>query len=46
MAKFVDALSIEWSQIFFCAFLPFCRISRCVQKIIHDQASGILVVPR
>ena len=46
MAKFVDALSIEWSQFFFCVFPPFCLISRCVQKIIHDQASGILVVPR
>ena len=46
IAKFVDALSIEWSQIFFCAFPPFCLISRCVQTIIHDQASGILIVPR
>ena len=46
MAKFVDAFSIEWSQFFFYAFPPFCLISRCVQKIIHDQASGILVIPR
>ena len=46
MAKFVDAFSIEWSQFFFYAFPPFCLIPRCVQKIIHDQASGILVIPR
>ena len=46
MAKFVDAFSIDWSQFFFYAFPPFCLISRCVQKIIHDQASGILVIPR
>ena len=46
IAKFVDAFSIDWSQFFFYAFPPFCLISRCVQKIIHDQASGILVIPR
>ena len=46
MAKFVDAFSIEWSQFFFYAFPPFCLIPRCVQKIIHDQASRILVIPR
>ena len=47
MAKFVDAFSNEWSQFFFFyAFPPFCLIPRCVQKIIHDQASGILVIPR
>ena len=46
MAKFVDAFRIEWSQFFLYAFLPFCLISRCVRKIIHDQASGILVIPR
>ena len=46
MAKFVDTFSIEWSQFSFYAFPPFCLITRCVQKIIHDQASGILVIPR
>ena len=46
MAKFADAFSIEWSQFFFYAFPPFCLVSRCVQKIIHDQALGILVIPR
>ena len=46
MAKFVDAFSIEWSQFFFYAFPPFCLIFTCVQNIIHEQASGILVIPR
>ena len=46
MARFVDAFSIEWSQFFFYAFPPVCLIPRCVQKIIHDKASGILVIPR
>ena len=45
MAKFVDAFTIEWSQFSFYAFPP-CLITRCVQKIIHDQASGILVISR
>lgn len=46
MAKYVDAFSIEWSQFFFYAFPPFCLISRCVQKIMHNQASGFFVIPR
>ena len=45
MAKFVDAFTMDWSQFFFYAYPPFCLVSRCVQKIIHDQASGILVIP-
>ena len=45
MAKNVDAFTIEWSQFFFHAFPPFCLISRCVQKISRDQASGILIIP-
>ena len=45
MAKFVDTFTIDWSQFFFYAYPPFCLVSRCVQKITHDQASGILVIP-
>ena len=44
-AKFVDAFHIEWSGMFFYAFPPFCLLSRCVQKITQDQASGILIIP-
>lgn len=45
MAKFVDAFTIHWSQFFFYVYPPFCLVSRCVQKIIQDQASGILAIP-
>ena len=45
MAKFVDAFTIDWSQFFFYAYPPFCLVSRCVQKIIQDHASGILAIP-
>ena len=45
MAKFVDAFTIDWSQFLLYAYPPFCLVSRCVPKIIHDQASGILVIP-
>ena len=45
MAKFVDAFTIDWSQFFFYAYPPFCLVSTCVQKIIHDHASGILAIP-
>ena len=46
MAKFVDAFTVDWSQFFFYAFPPFCLISRCVQKIIQDRATGILITPK
>ena len=32
-------------SFFFYAFPPFCLISRRVQKIIQDQATGILIIP-
>ena len=44
-ATYVDAFSIVWSDIFFYAFPPFCLLSRCVQKIIQEQACQILVLP-
>ena len=39
----MDAFSIVWSGFFY-AFPPFCLASRCVQKIIQDKATGILVI--
>ena len=44
-AEAVDALSLPWRQFFFYAFPPFCLIGQCLQKIITDQADGILIVP-
>ena len=45
MAKYIDAFKIDWKQFSFYAFPPFCLISRCVQKIVQEQATGILVIP-
>ena len=44
-AESVDAFTLDWSSFQFYAFPPFCLIPRCLQKIIHDQATGLLVVP-
>ena len=45
MAKHIDAFCVNWSQYVFYAFPPFCLISRCVQKIVQEQATGVLVIP-
>ena len=44
-ASAVNAFQLNWSDIFFYAFPPFCIIGR-VQKIILERAEGILVVPK
>ena len=44
-AKFVDAFTVVWSDMFFYAFPPFCLLPSCVQKITQEQATGILVIP-
>lgn len=44
-AAAVDAFTLDWGNFFFYAFPPFCLISRVLQKIQADSASGILVVP-
>lgn len=44
-AEAIDAFSIDWGGMFFYAFPPFCLVGRCLQKIMQDFASGILVVP-
>lgn len=41
----VDAFTISWKEKFFYAFPPFCLILNCIQKIIQDRATGILVFP-
>ena len=45
MAKHIDAFCVNWSQYVFYALPPFCLISRCVQKIVQEQATGVLVIP-
>lgn len=41
----IDAFTINWSKYYFYAFPPFSTITRVLEKIIQDKASGILVVP-
>lgn len=41
----VDAFTLNWHINFFYAFPPFSIILKCLRKIIHDQATGILVFP-
>ena len=45
-AKFVDAFSIDWSKYQFYCFPPFNLILKCINKIIEDKATGILVFPK
>lgn len=41
----VDAFTLNWKFTFFYAFPPFAIILKCIQKIIHNEARGILVFP-
>ena len=45
-AYLTDAFSFSWHHIKFYSFPPFSCISRCLQKIVADQAKGIIVVPK
>lgn len=45
-AENIDAFTVDWSTFkLFYAFPPFSLISKCVQKIICDKATGIIVFP-
>lgn len=41
----VDAFTVSWREEFFYAFPPFSIISKVLNKVRHDKARGILVVP-
>ena len=41
----VDAFTANWRDMSFYAFPPFSCIPRTIQKICHDKAIGILIVP-
>ncbi|XP_050294576.1 uncharacterized protein LOC126743396 isoform X1 [Anthonomus grandis grandis] len=41
----IDAFTLNWNQLKFYAFPPFALILRVLNKIISDNARGILVVP-
>ncbi|XP_052748927.1 uncharacterized protein LOC128200238 [Galleria mellonella] len=42
----IDAFTLDWSTYFFYAFPPFAIILKVLNKIIHDRATGIVVVPQ
>lgn len=44
-AASVDAFTFSWKNIFFYAFPPFSLILKSTNKIINDEACGILVFP-
>ena len=44
-AEAVNAFTMSWSDVTFCAFPPFCIIPSVLHKIIKDRARGILVAP-
>ena len=44
-AMAVDAFSLDWGNLKFYAFPPFCLLTKVIQKIIFDKAEGILIAP-
>ena len=45
-ASYVDALSINWERFANSYYFPsFCLIARCLQKVVLEQATMIIVVP-
>jgi hypothetical protein len=45
-AKFVNSLKEFWGDLgFIYCFPPFCIIAKVCQKILNDDAEGILIVP-
>lgn len=41
----IDAFTVNWNTKFFYAFPPFPLILKCLQKIIEEKATGVLVFP-
>ena len=41
----VDAFQLNWKNYFFYAFPPFCLIGRILQKVLIEEAEGIVIVP-
>lgn len=43
----IDSFTADWGKLaYFYAFPPFSIIGRVLQKVIQDQAIGLIVVPR
>jgi len=41
----VDAFTLDWGEFYFYAFPPFILLPRVLQKIINDEAEGIVIAP-
>lgn len=41
----IDAFTMNWKGHQFYAFPPFSLLPRCLQKISHDRAQGVLIAP-
>lgn len=41
----IDAFTINWKPFFFYAFPPFALILKALNKIVADNATGIVIVP-
>ena len=44
-AAVIDAFSVTWENLDFYCFPPFSCLGKVIQKIIYDQATGILIAP-
>lgn len=45
-ANLIDAFTFHWAPWSFYAFPPFALVLKTLRKIIQDEATGIMVVPR
>ena len=44
-AELIDAFTVSWENLNFYAFPPFICITKVLQKIMMEEATGIVVVP-
>ena len=44
-AEIIDAFTVSWADLHFYAFPPFICIAKVLQKIMIEEATGIVVVP-
>lgn len=44
-SEIVDSFTFSWKTVYFYAFPPFCLITKVLEKIRADKATGIVVIP-
>lgn len=42
----IDAFTVNWNGSYFYAFPPFAIILKVLRKIVHEKATGIIVIPQ